>query len=411
MKNKFILFLTIFILFSYLLSNIGLANNQNTPNFPAPGCLIGNSIDPLFSNIKSQELYLKKPVLFNSNLIFLIEQLNVNIVTAYIENLTAFGPRVTSTQACYDAGNYIFNEFKNMDLDVRYHNWSNGNLHGSNIEATLYGMNDSSDEIYIICGHYDSVPGCPGADDNGAGTAAVLASAKIMSQYRFNHTVRFVCFSGEEQGLYGSKYYVQEAVSNEDNIIVALNADMMGYAKTEEDERKVKIFEDEYSEWVLDLTVDVSEQYYDYINLLVIPSGYTWGSDHYRFWEAGYNALFYFEYKWNPNYHLPSDIIENMNPMYATRVSKLIMATLVVLSEGVSLNIAPTEPDINGPINGKINEIYEYEIVSYDPNDDDLSYYIEFEEGKGYWTSEKYPSGESIRESWSWSLNILRPRS
>jgi len=357
MKRKFILFLIISSLILTFLSSSGLANIQNTPNFPVPGCLNGDFIDPVFYNIKkSQELYFKNPVLFNGSLILLLEQLDENMVINYIGNLTAFGPRVTSTQACYDAGNYIFTEFSNMGLSVKYHNWSNGNLHGSNIEATLDGMNDSSDEVYIVCGHYDSVPGSPGADDNGAGTAAVLATAKIMSQYRFNHTVRFVCFSGEEQGLYGSKYYVQDAVLNDDNIVVALNADMMGYAKTEEDRSKVKVFEDEHSEWVLDLTVDISEQYYDYINLEIIPSGYSWGSDHYRFWEAGYNALFYFEYKWNPNYHLSSDVVENMNPMYASRVSKLIMATLVELSQGFGINIAPTKPIINGPIKGKINE-------------------------------------------------------
>ena len=58
-----------------------------------------------------------------------------------------------------------------------------------------------NDEIYVVCAHFDSVSGAPGADDDGSGVAAFLACAYLMSQYEFNHTIRFVGFSGEEQGL------------------------------------------------------------------------------------------------------------------------------------------------------------------------------------------------------------------
>jgi hypothetical protein len=91
-----------------------------------------------------------------------------------------------------------------------------------------------------------------------------------------------------------------------------------------------------------------------------------------------------------------------MNPSYASKVSKLIMGTLVELSEGVGVNFAPNKPNIEGPSNGKINKLYNYEIVSYDPDGDNLSYYIEFEDSEGFWT-DYYPSGLKINESWTWS--------
>ena len=162
------------------------------------------------------------------------------MILGYLENLTAFGPRVTGTSECYAAGDYIYNEFESYGLEVRYDDWSYSGYTDRKIEGTLDGLDESSDEIYIICAHYDSVSGSPGADDDGSGTAAVLAAARVMSQYQFDHTIRFVAFSGEEQGLLGSHEYVEEAVANADNIIAALNADMIAYAITENDGNNIK---------------------------------------------------------------------------------------------------------------------------------------------------------------------------
>ncbi|MFQ6105147.1 MAG: M28 family peptidase [Candidatus Glassbacteria bacterium] len=273
-----------------------------------------------------------KQVVYNEDIIELIEQIDESTALTYIEGLVSFGPRVTGTPACDDAGDYIYDEFADMGLEVRYHYWSNGGYSGNNIEATLPGVDPSSDEIYIICGHYDSVSGCPGADDNASGTAATMVAAEIMSQYAFNHTVRFVAFSGEEQWMLGSHVYVQEAYQNGDNIVAALNVDMIGYAESEYDRTHVKVYHDDPSLWIVDFTDTVAEEYYDYINLDVIPSGFAY-SDNYSFWEFGYHAVFYHEWNFNPYYHTPNDIIENMDLTYEMRCCKLSLATLAELAE------------------------------------------------------------------------------
>ena len=95
-----------------------------------------------------------------------------------------------------------------------------------------------------------------------------------MSLYSFNHTVRFLTFSGEEQGLWGSAYYVLEAVENNDNIVAALNADMIGFAPTEEDERIIEIYEDDESEWLAEYAVEISLEYNEYFNFEIMRSGY-----------------------------------------------------------------------------------------------------------------------------------------
>ena len=70
----------------------------------------------------------------------------------------------------------------------------------------------------------------PGADDNGSGSAAVLTAAKIFSQYRFERTIHYVLFTGEEQRDLGSQEYVAQAVVGGSNIVAVIAPDMIGYA-------------------------------------------------------------------------------------------------------------------------------------------------------------------------------------
>jgi hypothetical protein len=159
-----------------------------------------------------------------------------------------------------------------------------------------------------------------------------LTIADIMSEYSFNTNIRFVAFSGEEQNKGGSKKYVEEAFNNGDNIVAAMNVDMVGYAITQKHETSIRVYNDNASLWLTDFTDDVAEQYVAYIDLDVIPSGYDNGSDHTSFWNYGYHAIHYREYAWNPHYHSPQDIIANMNIPYLAKGTKLILATTLELA-------------------------------------------------------------------------------
>jgi hypothetical protein len=262
----------------------------------------------------------------------ILDEITEELLQEYIQTLQDFGPRVTESEACRQAAEYIISQFEEYGLVVREDNWTYHGYEDINIEATLPGQNESSDEIYIVCAHYDSVPGSPGADDNGSGTAAVLAAAKVLSKYRFEHTIRFVTFSGEEQGLLGSREYAEEAHENGDNIVAVLNADMIGYTRTNDGRTHVVIEETGHSSWITNLSINISMEYADEIGLQVVrwPS-YPY-SDHASFLEYGYDAIFFFEYEFNDYYHSSDDTIDNMDLDYAARVTKLIVATLVELA-------------------------------------------------------------------------------
>ncbi len=344
------------------------------------------------------------PTDYSSEIVqYMLQNLTKERVIGYLEEVTAFGPRVTGTEACDDAAVYLYQQFQSMGLAVQYHNWSvSDSLYGATIEASLPGIDQTQDDVFIVCGHYDSVPGSPGADDNGAGTTAVLTAAYLMKNYAFNHTIRFVCFSGEEQGLYGSAYYAQEAIENNENIIGVLNADMMGYADDEESRSHVRVYENEESSWLTEYTIDVSEYFQGDIGITVIPSGFSGGSDHYEFWKVGYDAIFYFESKFNPNYHSPDDVIETMDPEYTSRVSKLILGTLASLAEPVDMDCPKVPTILSGPQKGKPDVPYEYSIVTHDPQGDDVYYSINWDDGSDSGWLGPYTSGESITVSKTW---------
>lgn len=418
MKNRRIIIL--FCLVIFLNASIFTANaieinfskkyNNNINGYfkphepPLPGLMVGN--EPLF------KVEIEKPIAdnyqkipsnsINFDIIDLINQINESMILGYLQNLTSFGPRVTGESGCIQAAEYLYNEFSAMGLQVRYDNWVYAGYDSNNIEATLPGVDPSSDDIYIICGHYDTVPSSPGADDDGSGAAAVLAAAYIMSQYEFNHTIRFVAFSGEEEGLYGSYKYVEEAYNNGDDIKGVLNADMIGFALNDNQAGYIKIYEDDISEWLYTFTLNVNQKYDEYIDLELIHSGWTWGSDHYYFWEFGYSALFYHEYEFNHYYHSSDDTIEHMNLTYDKKVTRLIIATLAELAQISSINIPPDKPNIIGPISGKPKIDYKYKFSSIDPEGYNLYYYIEWGDTTNTGWIGPYTSGEEITLSNSW---------
>ncbi len=425
MKNKIPILIICMLLIVYIIpaSGIVITNNKTVlikdPEIyrlevknlddgrvaPIPGDLSDDFIfqEIIYNSFKKSIPY-ERPLGFNDEIIVeILNQIDETMILGYLENLTDFGPRVTGTPECAAAGDYIYNEFENMGLEPRYDAWSYGGYSDRNIEGTWNGFNETSDEIYIICAHYDSVPGSPGADDDGSGTVAVLAAAKLMSQYQFNHTIRFVAFSGEEQGLLGSHEYVEEAVANGDNIIAALNADMIGFAITENDGENIKIYENDASEWITDFSIIVSEDYYNYIELTLIPSGYSSGSDHRSFWEFGYDSIFYHEYNFNDYYHSPQDTIENMNITYSTKSTRLIIATLGELAQAYLIGDPPENPNSpDGPTEGTEGEELTFSTSTIDPDGDQIYYQFDWgDDNYSIWLG-PFNSGETVEASNIW---------
>jgi photosystem II stability/assembly factor-like uncharacterized protein len=204
-----------------------------------------------------------------------------------------------------------------------------------NVVATIPGTTNP-EEIYIICGHYDSISqmpeiSAPGADDNGTGTVGVIEAATVLKDYSFESTLRFVCFSREEQGLVGSGAYAREAHERGDSIVGALNFDMIGYV--DEVPEDLDLLYNGISEWLADAYVGAAALYVPDLDIIKKYATYV-GSDNSSFWDYGYPAFCGIEDSQiqNPYYHRTTDRISTLNFDFYTDVVRGAVATLAELA-------------------------------------------------------------------------------
>jgi hypothetical protein len=370
---------------------------------PGPAYAPIPSLDNLNTPVVREHLT-KTPATMDDTIVGLIQQVDESLYLSYEENLTVNGPRPTESPACIAAAEYMYNQFQAFGLAVRYDHWDNSGYSSDNVEATLNGTDETSNDIYIICAHYDTVSSGVGADDDTSGTVAVLIAAQIMSQYQFNHTIKFVAFSGEEQGLLGSEIYVQEAAAEGWDIIGVLNCDMISYAITTNDGSNLEVYQDDASAWLYEYTIGVNTEYSEYIGPLALhDAGLSGGSDHYYFWQHGYSALFYFEYTMTPYYHSAQDTIPNINLTYAVKNTRLILATLAELAEAQPLSNPPAIPVLTGPDYGVINELYTYQAVTTEPDGEDVYYLFDWGDGSNSGWLGPYSTGHTAVAEKSWS--------
>jgi Peptidase family M28/Fibronectin type III domain len=116
----------------------------------------------------------------------------------------------------------------------------------TNVIATLHGQQpESADRIYVVSGHIDTrctdvldfTCDAPGADDDGSGVSAVLEMARVMATHKFDATIKFVTFAGEEQGLFGSTFFAEQAKQQGLNIAGMFSNDIIGSSLGQNGER------------------------------------------------------------------------------------------------------------------------------------------------------------------------------
>jgi len=256
----------------------------------------------------------------------MIQQINESMLFSYHHGLMKFGPRYTGTISCNLAAQYIYDAFQDMGLPVKFHEWRYGGFISRDVVATLYGTDPTSTAEYVLCGHFDTVAGGPGADDDGSGTAAVLAIAHVLSQYHFNHTIRFITFSGEEVGTYGSYTYAREAYERGDNIIAVLNMDMIGYASSVEGGRILRFFPPTRSHWIAEDASTISEKYNDILDMTVDTLPAYRGADDQAFVDYGYDGVWIAHQDGYPWGHTANDTADHLNWTYFVKATKLMLA-------------------------------------------------------------------------------------
>ena len=236
-----------------------------------------------------------------------------------------------------------------------------------NVVATLEGSDPDLKREYVAIGaHYDHVGMNPestgdrvfnGADDDGSGTAAVLAIAEAFARGpKPRRSMVFVWHAGEENGLFGSEWFTSHPTVPLDRVVAQLNIDMIGRSRADGDTKPanqaltgpngVHVIGSKMMSSALGALSERVNR--DYLNLTFDyryddpndPQRLFFRSDHYNYAKHGVPIIFYFS-GLHEDYHQPSDEIGRIDFGKMERVARTIYATALALAN------APTRPAVD----------------------------------------------------------------
>jgi Zn-dependent M28 family amino/carboxypeptidase len=264
-----------------------------------------------------------------------------------IRTLESYGSRYATTSGAAAAGNYLLDRFRQSGLPVEYDDFTftTANYPASNIVATLPGRT-SPEEVVVICAHYDSFSDqrptvAPGADDNASGTAAVLEAARVLAAVPLDFTVKFIAFSAEEFGLYGSRHYAQEARARGERIVAVVNLDMIGFADALPED--LDVTGNSASEWLVNRLASAAATYTSLPIARKINASMR-SSDHAPFWDQGYSAVLCIEDDplRNPYYHRVTDRLETLTMTFAESATRTAVALVADLAQPLGAVSSPS---------------------------------------------------------------------
>ncbi len=250
------------------------------------------------------------------------------------------------------AKNYVINNSSDCKINLKV---ALGDK--KRVGHNVIGYKDNRAPYTIIIGaHYDHLgygedhnslyTGAPaihhGADDNASGTAAVIELAKMLANSKLkNNNYLFICFSGEELGLFGSKYFIEHPFPDIHSINYMINSDMIGRLNDTTHTITIGGYGTSPT-WPA-----VMEQKTKAFNVKFDSSGIG-PSDHTSFYLKDIPVLFFFT-GIHKDYHKPTDVVEKINFNGELQVIKYIYHVIDETNDKGKLVFLKTrEPKMEG---------------------------------------------------------------
>ncbi|MFA1772683.1 M20/M25/M40 family metallo-hydrolase [Rufibacter glacialis] len=274
-----------------------------------------------------------------------------NQVLKDVEILAAdsMGGRLPNTPGHAKAQQYLVQRFQRIGLTPIGPEYQHAFTFTTRNNATpqpgvnLVGMiPGTSDKVLVITAHYDHVGTrngkiYNGADDDASGIGAILALATHFQKQKPQHTLVFVAFDAEEQGLAGSKAFVANLPLAKDRILLNVNLDMVSISEKNE-------------------LYAAGTYHYPYLKPLLeqvkVPQGlhlrlghdrpeqgpndWTLQSDHGSFHKAQIPFL-YFGVEDHPHYHQETDEFKNIHQAFYLKAVETILQAVQVLDKQLPL--------------------------------------------------------------------------
>jgi|Deesub1362B_J571_1020462.scaffolds.fasta_scaffold00261_27 hypothetical protein len=276
------------------------------------------------------ELYGLPDLRYNPIIDSFVQKVNVDSIYSFLYRMEAFQTRYSYADSCRSAEIWAYNKFLSWGYDVEFFPYEVAGDTWRNVIATKWGAD--SNDIFCIIAHLDCTSNnpyvlAPGADDNGSGSAMVLEAARVLKNFNTSHTLRFILFTGEEQGLVGSSFYAGYADSINMPLRALINFDMVSY--TDDSNIDLEISTNQPFSWLVDFQKAMADTYTTLITHIYYNAGP--GSDHWPFLMRGFPASFSIEYAgshWYPYYHTTGDTVGNLNPLLLQETAKMGVASM-----------------------------------------------------------------------------------
>lgn len=256
-------------------------------------------------------------------------------------------------EALNEAAQYITEEFISFGYKVKFQEYKVYDKVVKNIIVEKTGTQNAKETI-IVGAHYDTCFN-PGADDNASGIAGLLESARFFADKNTDKTIKFIAFVNEEPPFFqtqdmGSRVYTKDAKASNENIIVALILESVGYYSdkllSQRYPMPLGFFYPNKGNFIAvvgnlgsggtarKVASLLRKQRRIPVELAILPSFFPAidFSDHWSFWKEGYPALMITDTAFlrNANYHRQSDTYEKLNYDY---MAELLAGFVGVLSE------------------------------------------------------------------------------
>ncbi|MCZ4318727.1 M28 family peptidase [Aequorivita viscosa] len=255
----------------------------------------------------------------------IVENVSASNILDDLTTLVDFGVKEPGTGAIENAKDWIINRYQTLGYTaVETQDFTVYGQTTSNIIVTKTGS-VYPNTFLIIDGHYDTVNG-PGANDNGSGTVLILELARLLKDVDTEYSIKFIHFSGEEEGLIGSEFYVNNTVIPENlDIKLVLNIDQVGGVAGMNNNTIVCERDESPPNYNNAASAQATQEMANAFGLyssLQTEISYAYGSDYVPFENNGEVITGLYEKNESPYTHGPNDIIENMDPNYVFEVTK-----------------------------------------------------------------------------------------
>ena len=263
--------------------------------------------------------------------------------SSILNNLTEFeniGVKRRGTTSLQNTLNWLKNEYLSYGYttnQMQEFSFVNGSNTCKNLVVTKVGTLYPNTFI-ILCGHYDTING-KGTNDNGSGVVSIFEVARLLRNIPTEYSIKFINFSGEEDGLIGSQHFVSTVVNATNpkmDIRLVFNIDEVG-GRSDMTNDTITCERDTGSPTTNNASSNLMTN--ELINCVELYSplttflSYAYASDYLPFEDNNEVITGFFEKNETPYRHTANDLLINMDPVYVFNVAKAATGAMLHFSK------------------------------------------------------------------------------